>query len=405
VIPFLDLNKINTRFKTEFQEVLQQFLDSGYYILGNRVQEFEEAFANYCGARHCIGVGNGLDALRLILEGYKVLGKFNEGEEVIVAANTYIATILAIKQAGLTPVLVEAEADTYGFDISKLDQSLTPKTKAIMPVHLYGQITHMDEVNAFAKAHNLLVIEDAAQAHGAKFQITNSKFQAPNSKHQIPNTEPDNSHRLIAERSRSTPLTTHHFLRAGNLGHAAGFSFYPTKNLGALGDGGAVTTNDDALAETIRKLRNYGTSTKYVNDLAGFNSRLDELQAAFLLIKLKQLDADNNRRREIAKTFLTQLSNPKVILPVVPHFDAHVFHLFVVRVSNREGFMNYMSQNNVGTLIHYPIAPHKQKALSELNHLGFAVTEMIHETVVSIPISPVMTDEEVSRVIEIVNNY
>jgi len=400
MISFLDLHKINARFESQFQEAFKDFLDSGYYILGNRVKDFELAFANYCGTKHCIGVANGLEALRLILEGYKALGKINEGDEVIVAANTYIATILAIKQAGLTPVLTEAEAATYGFDISMLQDVLTTKTKAIIPVHLYGQITHMDAVNAFAKAHNLLVIEDAAQAHGATFNL-----KAPNSKHQIPNTEPDNSHRLVAERSRSTPLTTHHFLKAGNLGNAAGFSFYPTKNLGALGDGGAVTTNDDALAETIRKLRNYGTSTKYVNELPGFNSRLDELQAALLLIKLKQLDADNKRRMEIAKNYLTQLSNKKVILPTVPHFEAHVFHLFVIRVTNREEFMDYMNQNGVGTLIHYPIPPHKQKAFSEWNNVSFPVTEMIHDTVVSIPISPVMTDEEVQRVVDVVNSY
>ncbi|MEX0996450.1 MAG: DegT/DnrJ/EryC1/StrS family aminotransferase [Flavobacteriaceae bacterium] len=397
MIPFLDLHKINACFKTEFEEVFQQFLNSGFYILGNHVREFEEAFASYCGVKHCIGVGNGLDALRLILEGYKVLGKLKEGDEVIVAANTYIATILAIKQAGLKPILVDAEAVTYGFELSKLQDVLSPKTKAIMPVHLYGQITNMDAVSAFAKANNLLVIEDAAQAHGAKFQVTNSKFQAPNSKHQIPKSN--------SEKTHHSPLTSHHLLKAGNLGDAAGFSFYPTKNLGALGDGGAVTTNDDALAETIKKLRNYGTSTKYVNDLVGYNSRLDELQAALLNIKLKKLDTDNNRRREIAKSYLTQLSNKKVILPAVPDIDAHVFHLFVIRVANREEFINYMEKNGVGTLIHYPVAPHKQKAFSEWNHLSFPVTEMIHETVVSIPMSPVMTDEEVRRVVEVVNSF
>ncbi len=379
MIPFLDLHKINARFETQFQEAFKHFLDSGYYILGNSVAQFEKTFAHYCGVKNCIGVANGLEALRLILEGYKVLGKIKEGDEVIVAANTYIATILAIKQAGLKPVLVDAEADTYGFDISKLEQAVTTITKAIMPVHLYGQITNIDIVTAFAKAHNLLVIEDAAQAHGAKFQISNSKPQIPND--------------------------THHFLKAGNLGDAAGFSFYPTKNLGALGDGGAVTTNDDALAEVLRKLRNYGASTKYVNELQGFNSRLDELQAAFLLVKLKQLDTDNNRRREIAKTYLTQLFNPKVILPVVPNYEAHVFHLFVVRVKNRNEFMDYMEQHRVGTLIHYPIAPHKQKGLIELNHLIFPVTDILHDTVVSIPMSPVMTDEEVQEVIKVINSY
>ncbi|GGD85461.1 DegT/DnrJ/EryC1/StrS family aminotransferase [Planktosalinus lacus] len=380
-ITFLDLHKINTRFETEFQGVFQSFLDSGYYILGNSVTEFENAFANYCGVKHCIGVGNGLDALRLILEGYKMLGKLTEGDEVIVAANTYIATILAIKQAGLTPVLVDAEAETFGFDCSKLEQAMSPKTKAIMPVHLYGQITNMDKVNAFAIAHNLLVIEDAAQAHGAK--IPNSKFQKTN-------TGYDKSS---------------HFLKAGNLGDAAGFSFYPTKNLGALGDGGAVTTNDEELAEVVKMLRNYGAKTKYVNNLEGFNSRLDELQAALLLVKLKQLDSDNNRRREIAKMYLTQLSNKKIILPTVPDVDAHVFHLFVVRTDSRDEFQQYLTKSGVGSLIHYPIPPHRQKAFSEWNQLSFPVTDRIHNTVLSIPISPVMTNEEVQRVIEVVDSY
>lgn len=377
MISFLDLKKINARFETEFQEVFKKFLDSGYYILGNSVAAFEKAFAEYCDVKHCIGVGNGLDALRLILEGYKTLGKLQNGDEVIVAANTYIATILAIKQAGLIPVLVDAEAETYGFDISKLSTVLTPKTKAIMPVHLYGQITNMDAVNAFAKANNLLVIEDAAQAHGSKFKAEGSRLEKGNEVEK----------------------------KSGNIGDAAGFSFYPTKNLGALGDGGAVTTNDDALAEVIRMLRNYGAKTKYVNDLQGLNSRLDEIQAALLLIKLKHLDADNNRRHEIAKKYLTQLSNPKVILPKVPDFEAHVFHLFVVRTDHRDDFQNYLTKNVVGTLIHYPIAPHKQKAFSEWNHLSFPVTEMIHNTIISLPISPVMTNEEVERVIEVVNRY
>lgn len=369
MISFLDLHKINTRFESQFQEAYQAFLDSGYYILGNRVKEFEETFATYCGTKHCIGVANGLEALRLILEGYISLGKLNKGDQVIVAANTYIATILAIKQAGLKPILVEAEARTYGFNLAELEQAISAKTKAIMPVHLYGQIANMELVNALAKTNNLLVIEDAAQAHGATY-----RFQNQDSK-------------------------------AGNIGDAAGFSFYPTKNLGALGDGGAVTTNDNSLAEAIRKLRNYGASSKYVNDLAGFNSRLDELQAAFLLVKLKKLDTDNRRRTEIAKKYLTQLLNKKIILPTVPDYSAHVFHLFVIRVENRKEFIDYMDKNSVGTLIHYPIAPHQQEGLSELNHLCFPVTEMIHDTIVSIPISPVMTNEEVQGVIEVINKY
>ncbi len=368
MIPFLDLHKINARFEKEFALSFQKFLDSGHYILGTKVQQFEEAFAAYCGTKYCIGVGNGLEALHLILEGYKVLRKLKEGDEVLVASNTYIATILAIKQAGLKPVLVEAEAKTYGFDISQLEPAITSNTRAIMPVHLYGQITNMDKVNAFAKAHNLLVIEDSAQSHGAK-----SKYSPP-------------------------PF-------GGELEGASGFSFYPTKNLGALGDGGAVTTNDKDLYEVIKKLRNYGATSKYVNDLQGFNSRLDEVQAGFLLVKLPSLDKDNEKRRDIAKRYLSEIKNGKITLPVVPDFDAHVFHLFVVRVENREDFQGYLTENGIGSLIHYPIPPHKQKALPEFKDLSFPVTEKIHETVVSIPISPVMTDEEVQHIIKVVNTY
>ncbi|MGO3706856.1 MAG: DegT/DnrJ/EryC1/StrS family aminotransferase [Mesonia hippocampi] len=365
-IQFLNLQKINKPYQEAFQEAFSSFLASGYYVLGNSVIVFEEAFANYCGTKFCIGVGNGLDALRLILEGYKALGKLTENDEVLVAANTYIATILAIKQAGLTPVLVEAEASTYGLNFMDVRRKISSKTKAIMPVHLYGQISGTKELLAVAKAHGLLVIEDAAQAHGASLE--NGK-------------------------------------KAGNIGHAAGFSFYPTKNLGALGDAGAITTNDEALATSVRKLRNYGTSTKYVNDLIGFNSRLDEIQAGFLSIKLKSLDEDNHKRKAIAKKYLTQLSNPKIILPKVNDFNAHVFHLFVIRVENRTDFEQYMKANNIGTLIHYPIPPHKQQALSAFHNLSFPVTEEIHKTIISIPISPVMTTEEVDKVINVINAY
>ena len=367
MIKFLDLHKINQRFEPEFQQVFQRFLDSGYYILGNSVQQFETAFANYCGVKHCVGVANGLDALRLIIEGYKVLEKLNDNDEVLVASNTYIATILAIQQAGLKPVLVEAEKDTYGFDIDALENAITLKTKAIMPVHLYGQVTNMEVVLTFAKKYNLIVIEDAAQAHGVRIQ--------------------DSGFKIV------------------NQERAAGYSFYPTKNLGALGDGGAVTTNNYELAEVIQKLRNYGTSSKYVNDYCGLNSRLDEIQAALLLVKLPFLDLDNNRRKEIAKKYLSEIKNSKISLPKVPDFEAHVFHLFVIRTAQRDHFKNYLDQNKIGNLIHYPIPPHKQKALKEYNHLSFPVTEEIHNTIISIPISPVMSDEEVQQVIDVINRY
>ncbi len=366
MIPFLDLKAINERFEPSFHESFQQFLDSGYYVLGNQVKLFEANFSRYCGAKHCIGVGNGLDALRLILEGYKALGKLKENDAILVASNTYIATILAIKQAGLKPVLVESELDNYNFDLTSLKNSITKNTKAIMPVHLYGQLSPMEEIIEFSKANNLLVIEDAAQAHGA-----------------------ENSNRK----------------RAGNLGDAAGFSFYPTKNLGTLGDGGAITTNDDALAEVVSKLRNYGTSSKYVNELIGFNSRLDELQAAFLNCKLPALDMDNNRRREIAKRYVSEIKNKKIALPTYDESENHVFHLFVVRVENRNEFIDYLDRNSVGHLIHYPIPPHQQQALSEFSNLSFPNTEKSHNEVISIPMSPVLSEVDVERVIGVLNKY
>ena len=366
MIPFLDLHKINTRFEAEFQLRFKTFLDSGYYILGNNVSSFETSFAEYCGTKHCIGVANGLEALRLILEGYKVLGKLQEGDEVLVASNTYIATILAIKQAGMTPVLVEAEMEAFNFNIEAIQEAISEKTKAIMPVHLYGQLAPMADISKVAKENNIIVIEDAAQAHGAK--NSNGKL-------------------------------------AGNLGDAAGFSFYPTKNLGALGDGGAVTTNNDELASVIRKLRNYGASSKYVNELTGFNSRLDELQATFLNIKLPKLDADNEHRRELARKYISEINNKKITLPIWDGSDNHIFHLFVVRVKNRTDFIVYLKENQIGTLIHYPIPPHQQEALPEFNDLSFPVTEQIHNEVVSIPISPVMSDEELDEVILAINNY
>ena len=366
MIPFLDLKAVNARFETGFHNSFQQFLESGHYVLGNQVKLFEANFARYCGAKHCIGVGNGLDALRLILEGYKSLGKLKINDEVLVASNTYIATILAIKQAGLKPVLVESDLDTYNFDLTSLKNSIAKNTKAIMPVHLYGQLSPMEEILEISKANNLLIIEDAAQAHGAE----NSDGK-----------------------------------RAGNLGDAAGFSFYPTKNLGALGDGGAITTNDDDLAEVVSKLRNYGTSSKYVNEFLGFNSRLDELQAAFLNCKLPTLDMDNNRRREIAKRYVSEIKNKKITLPKYDGSENHVFHLFVVRVETRNEFIDYLDKKGIGHLTHYPIPPHQQQALSEYSNLSFPNTEKIHNQVISIPMSPVLSEVDVESVIKVLNSY
>lgn len=366
MIPFLDLHKINARFESQFQQVFQQFLDSGYYILGKQLTQFEEDFAAYCGTEHCIGIGNGLDALRIILESYKALGVLQEGDEVLIASNTYIATILAVKQAGLIPVLVEAEPHYYNFELSSLEQAITTKTKVIMPVHLYGQIAPMEALQAFSKKHQLLLIEDAAQAHGAIH--ANGK-------------------------------------RAGNLGDAAGFSFYPSKNLGALGDGGCITTNNTDLATIARQIRNYGTSSKYVNEHLGFNSRLDEIQAALLHIKLKSLDTDNDKRRTVASRYLHEITNPKITLPNWEGSKSHVFHLFVVRVANRDHFIRFLEENDIGSLIHYPIAPHQQKALPEFHSLSFPTSEKIHQQVVSLPMSPVMEIVQINRVIEVINQY
>jgi dTDP-4-amino-4,6-dideoxygalactose transaminase len=365
MIKFLDLQKINTVYQESFQEKLKLVLDKGWFIFGDEVQSFESNFANYCGTKYCIGVGNGLDAIVLIFKGYIQLGKLQKGDEVIVPANTYIASILAILQADLIPVLVEPRLETYNINPDLIADKITSKTKAILAVHLYGQLAEMEKINAIAKEHNLLVIEDAAQAHGA--------------------------------------ISNH--LRAGNLSDAAAFSFYPGKNLGALGDAGAITTNDESLANVLYSLRNYGSEKKYHNEFIGTNSRLDELQAALLNVKLPYLDSDNEKRIAIAKRYLSEIKNDKIILPTWDLSDNHVFHLFVIRTNNREQFQNYLSENEIETMIHYPIPPHKQKAFATWNSLSFPITEQIHNEVLSLPISPIMTDEEVDFVIETINNY
>jgi dTDP-4-amino-4,6-dideoxygalactose transaminase len=374
MIPFLNLKKINEPYETAFQEKLKVVLDNGWYILGNEVNEFETSFANYCGAKYCVGVGNGFDALVLIFKGYIQLGKLQKGDEVIVPANTYIASILAILQADLIPVLVEPKLETYNINPESIVEKITSKTKAILVVHLYGQLAEMDRINEIAMANNLLVLEDAAQAHGA---IRNQESVISNQKSSV------------------------------------AYSFYPGKNLDALGDAGAVTTNDLELAKVIQSLRNYGSETKYYNDYVGINSRLDELQAAFLNVKLPFLDAENEKRRAIAKRYLSEIKNEKIILPTVSlrgtKQSNHVFHLFVIRTQNRTNLQEYLMQNGIQTVIHYPVPPHNQKALSPetsgWNHLSFPITEKIHNEVLSLPISPVLTMDEVSHIIAILNQY
>lgn len=365
MISFLDLKKINAIYEIGFQEKLKAVLENGWYILGNEVKAFETNFANYCGTKHCIGVGNGFDAMVLIFKGYMQLGKLQKGDEVIVPANTYIASILAILEADLIPVLVEPKLETYNLNPDLILKKITSKTKAILAVHMYGQLADMNVINEIAHLNNLLVIEDAAQAHGA-----------------------------------ISP-----YGKAGNVSNAAAFSFYPGKNLGSLGDAGAVTTNDDALAKVIQSLRNYGSEKKYQNDFIGVNSRLDELQAAFLNVKLPNLDTENNARKAIAKRYLSEIINEKILLPFWDLSNNHVFHLFVIRTQNRDELQQYLLENRIQTMIHYPIAPHQQKAFEGWNNLSFTITEKIHNEVLSLPISPVLTVDEVDFIISILNSY
>jgi dTDP-4-amino-4,6-dideoxygalactose transaminase len=359
MISFLDLKKINQAYENAFQEKLKTVLNNAWYILGKETETFEKDFASYCNAKYCIGVGNGFDALTLIFKGYIQLGKLQKGDEVIVPANTYIASILGILEADLVPVLIEPKLETYNINPALIRKEITPKTKAILAVHLYGQLAEMNEINAIAEENNFLVIEDAAQSHGT----------------------------------------------SSNLKSASAYSFYPGKNLGALGDGGAIVTNNYELSKVILSLRNYGSEKKYHNQYIGVNSRLDELQAAFLNLKLPNLNVDNDKRRAIAKRYLSEIKNGKIILPFWDFSNNHVFHLFVIRTENRAALQEYLAQNDIQTVIHYPIPPHKQKAFSDWNNLSFPITEKIHDEVLSLPISPVLADDEVGFVIEILNKY
>lgn len=373
MIKFLDLQKINEQYSEELKQVAAEVIDFGWYLLGERVKKFEDNLAKYIGVKNIIGVANGLDALRLILKGYIEMGKMREGDEVIVPANTYIATILAITDNRLKPILVEPDINNYNLDISLIEKHITPKTRAIMVVHLYGQVCWSIELEEIVMKYNLLIIEDNAQAIGA---IWNGK-------------------------------------RTGALGNAAGFSFYPGKNLGALGDGGAVSTNDDELADIVRALGNYGSKQKYVNEYQGLNSRLDEIQAAFLDVKLKCLDDDNQKRREIAQFYCEHINNDKIILPNSENVflfsdtfsQSHVWHLFVIRTEERDKLQKYLNDNGIQTLVHYPIPPHKQRAFSELNSLSFTITEMIHEQVLSLPISQNLDHHKLFLITNLLNNY
>lgn len=365
MIPFLNLKKINNKYYNELTQEFASFLDSGWYILGERVKKFENEFAEFCNVKHCIGVANGLDALILIIRAYKELGKLKEGDEIIVPANTYIASILAISENRLIPILVEPDIQTYTLDTKKIEENITSKTRAILPVHLYGQICNMTEINNIAKKYNLLVIEDSAQSHGA----------------------------------------IHDGKKSGNLGDASGFSFYPGKNLGALGDAGAITTNDTELADMLYVLRNYGSEKKYFNKIQGVNSRLDELQAGFLSIKLKYLQLETETRRIIANRFLNGIVNPNLTLPLVDIDVSCVWHLFVLRTRDRDKFQSYLMENGIQTVIHYPLPPHLQNAYKSMNKKSLPITEEIHNTIISIPLDISMSDDDVKMVIDVCNRY
>lgn len=361
MIKFLDLKKINNRYREEIDSRIKNILDKGWYLQGDENENFTKNFANFCGTKFAIGVANGLDALNLIIKAYG----FGNGDEIIVPANTYIATILAISENGCIPILVEPDIKTYNINPDSIEEKITTKTKAIMVVHLYGQAVQMEKIWKIAKKYNLKIIEDSAQAHGAIYQEN----------------------------------------RTGNLGDASGFSFYPGKNLGCMGDGGAVTTNDEELFNKIKAIANYGSDRKYHHIYKGVNSRLDEIQAAVLDIKLKHLDSDNNKRREISKYYRENIKNSKIILPDTYDEKSHVWHIFAVRTHNRDEFQKYLTEKGIQTIIHYPTPPHKQGAYKEWNNLSFPITEEIHNTILSLPISPVMTDSEIEKVVEVVNEY
>lgn len=369
MIKFLDIQKINAQYGEELKQAAYEVINSGWYLLGEKVHQFESNLANFTATSHAIGVANGLDALRLILKAYIELGVMKEGDEIIVPANTYIATILAITDNRLKPVLVEPDINTYNLDISLIEQHITDRTRAIMVVHLYGRVCWSDELEAIARKYNLKIIEDNAQAIGALW-----------------NGKP-----------------------TGSLGDAAGFSFYPGKNLGALGDSGAVTTSDDQLAEVVRTLANYGSKVKYYNHYQGLNSRLDEIQAAFLNVKLKYINAENQRRRDVAQLYCENIKHQGITLPMAQNSVAisldHVWHLFVIRTSERSKLQQYLADSGIQSLIHYPVPPHKQLAYKEWNDEQLPITEKIHDEVLSLPISPVITIEEAGQVVEIVNSY
>ncbi len=365
MIEFLNLRSLNKRYDDELFEAAKRVIESGWYILGKEVAQFEKSYAHFCQCSEAIGISSGLDALTLIFSAYKEMGEIAEKDEVIVASNSYIASLLCVTHNNLIPVLVEPDIDTFNIDPKKIEEKITPKTKAILAVHLYGQCSNMHEINKIAKKHNLKVIEDAAQAHGA----------------------------------------THFGKKSGSLGDAAAFSFYPSKNLGAFGDGGCITTNDKNLATTIKALRNYGFEEKNRTLYKGYNNRLDELQAAMLSVKIKYIDEINKKRTSIADKYLQNINNPKITLPKTLPQNTHVWHLFVIRVKQRDKLQKHLLENSIQSSIHYPIPAHKQKAFSELSSLKLPICEKIHNEVLSIPLYESLKEDEIESIIDALNSF
>ncbi|MFA0216710.1 DegT/DnrJ/EryC1/StrS family aminotransferase [Vibrio cyclitrophicus] len=365
MIKFLNLKTVNEKYEDEFKKSFERVLLSGWYINGVELNNFEKSFAEYCGVDYCVGTANGLDSLSLIFKAYILMGKLKEGDEVLVPSNTFIASALAVTDNNLKLKLVNCSEDTYNIDPDSIEKSISTKTKAILAVHLYGQSCSMDEIKNIAECNDLLIIEDAAQAHGAKYDGR----------------------------------------RVGSIGDAAGFSFYPGKNLGALGDAGAVTTNDAQLAEIIRTLANYGSKVKYDHEYLGVNSRLDELQAAFLSVKLKHIEFEISERRKVAKEYINNISNPLINLPVIRSWSEHVFHLFVVKCSERKRLQDYLQENGVESQIHYPKGIQDHLAYADYEFSSGEEITHDHDSLLSLPISPVMLDSDVQRVITLINSF
>ena len=367
MIKYLPLKQINDRYDAELHEAVGRVMDSGWYLKGEQAQRFERNYATYIGTKYCVGVANGLDALTLILRAYIEKGVMESGDEVIVPANTFIASILSISDCGLTPVLVEPCIDTFQIDDSQIEEVITERTKALMIVHLYGRCAYTEKIGMICKKHQLKLIEDNAQAHGCFAPMDNGQWR-----------------------------------RTGSLGDAAAHSFYPGKNLGALGDAGAVTTNDKELAQIIEELGNYGSSKKYVFDYQGRNSRLDEIQAAMLDVKLRHLDEDNQRRQAVAYYYINNVKHPEILLPTP---SQSVYHIFPILCERRDELQQYLKENGVETMIHYPIPPHKQACYKEWNDLSFPITERIHRQELSLPCHPAMKQEEADQIVSLLNRF